>query len=215
MIDSLNSRQKKILIISLIIIIFGIMYYFYKNNNIKKSEINEEILISNDNTNNIKGTTSEDEEKIIVHVTGAVKTPGIVKLTEGSRIEDAINKAGGLTEDADITRVNLAYILDDGTKIKIPSSFDIENTQDEVLSNESGEKIIEENEKITQRSFLNINKATEQDLQQLPGIGQSLASKIISYRNENGKFSTVEDIKNVNGIGDSKYEDIRDYICVK
>ena len=124
-----------------------------------------------------------------------MKTPGIVKLDEGSRIEDAINKAGGLTEDADISKVNLAYIL-----------------QDDVLSNDSGEEIIEEDEKTTQSS---LNKAIEQDLQKLPEIGPSLAYRIISYRNENGKFSTVEDIKNVNGIGDSKYENIRDFICVK
>ena len=141
-----------------------------------------------------------------------MKTPGIVKLDEGSRIEDAINKAGGLTEDADISKVNLAYVLEDGTKIKIPSSLDVGDLQDDILSNGSGEEIIEEDEKTTQSS---LNKAIEQDLQKLPEIGPSLAYRIISYRNENGKFSTVEDIKNVNGIGDSKYENIRDFICVK
>ena len=215
MLENLSSKQKKIIIIIAIIIISGIIFYVYNSNKIDNSTLEDEILVANNSTEKTKEENTEEKNKIIIHITGAVKTPGIVKLDEGSRIEDAINKAGGLTEDADISRVNLAYVLEDGTKIKIPSNLDVGDLQDDVLSNDSGEEIIEENEKTSQNSFININKATEQDLQKLPGIGPSLAYRIISYRNENGKFSTVEDIKNVNGIGDSKYENIRDFICVK
>ena len=215
MLENLSSNQKKIIIIIAIIIISGIIFYVYNSNKIDNSTLEDEILVANNSTEKTIEDSTEEKNKIIIHITGAVKTPGIVKLDEGSRIEDAINKAGGLTEDADISKVNLAYILEDGTKIKIPSSLDVGDLQDDVLSNGSGEEIIEEDEKTTQSSSLNINKATEQDLQKLPGIGPSLAYRIISYRNENGKFSTVEDIKNVNGIGDSKYENIRDFICVK
>jgi len=215
MLENLSSKQKKIIIIIAIIIISGIIFYVYNSNKIDNSTLEDEILVANNSTEKTKEENTEEKNKIIIHITGAVKIPGIVKLDEGSRIEDAINKAGGLTEDADISRVNLAYVLEDGTKIKIPSNLDVGDLQDDVLSNGSGEGIIEESEKTTQSSSLNINRATEQDLQKLPGIGPSLASKIINYRNENGKFSTVEDIKNVNGIGDSKYENIREYICVK
>ena len=215
MLENLSSKQKKIIIIIAIIIISGIIFYVYNSNKIDNSTLEDEILVANNSTEKTKEENTEEKNKIIIHITGAVKTPGSVKLDEGSRIEDAINKAGGLTEDADISKVNLAYILEDGTKIKIPSSLDVGDLQDDVLSNDSGEEIIEEDEKKTQSSSLNINKATEQDLQKLPGIGPSLAYRIISYRNENGKFSTVEDIKNVNGIGDSKYENIREYIYVK
>lgn len=220
MLDNLSSKQKKIIIIIGVIIILGIIIYIYKSNSIDEYSVdNEEILVSSNNTNNTTSTNetnTENKDKIIIHITGAVKTPGIVKLEEGSRIEDAINKAGGLTEDADITKVNLAYVLEDGIKIRIPSSSDFGDLQeDNILSNESGENIVEDIENSSQSSSININKATEQELRNLPGIGASLASKIIDYRDHNGKFSTIEDIKNVNGIGDSKYENIKDYICIK
>ena len=218
MLDSLNSKQKKIVIVIGIIILLGVIIYFFKNNSINNSADDVEILVSKNSTNNIidKKDADDNKEAIIVHITGAVKTPGIVKLEEGCRIEDAINKAGGLTEDADITKVNLAYILEDGIKIKIPKTSDIGDLQeDTILSNESGENVLEDIEKSSQDTCININKATEQELKNLPGIGASLASKIIDYRNNNGKFSIVDDIKKVNGIGDSKFESIRDYICVK
>ena len=212
---NLNSKQRKIIIIIGIIVILGIIFYIYQNNNIDNSKIDEEMLVSSNTTNSVKEITSEDKEKIIIHITGAVKTPGIVKLDEGSRIEDAINKAGGLTETADISKVNLAYVLEDGVKIKIPSNTDIGDLEENIISSESGENVVEDVDNSSQSTSLNINKATEQELQGLPGIGPSLASKIIDYRNTNGNFSSVEDIKNVNGIGDSKFENIKDYICVK
>ena len=215
MLDNLNSKQRKILLIIIIVVVIGIIIYIF-NNKIDNSELNEDILVANNSTNNIIENITDEKNMIVVHITGAIKTPGVVKLEEGSRIEDSINKACGLTEDADISKVNLAYILEDGIKIKIPRSTDLGDSQDEnVLSSGSGEGIVEENKESSQSSSLNINKATEQDLQNLPGIGPSLASKIIAYRDENGKFSNIEDIKNVNGIGNSKYENIKDYIYVK
>ena len=216
MFENLNSKQKILVLIIITVIVTGIIIYIYNSNKVDISELNDEILINNNSTNNTIENISDEKNMIIIHITGAVKTPGIVKLEEGSRIEDAINKAGGLTEDADISKVNLAYILEDGIKIIIPSNTDIGDFQEEnILSNDSGEGIIDNIETSSKSSSLNINKATEQDLQNLPGIGPSLAAKIIAYRDENGKFTTVEDIKNVNGIGDSKYENIKDYICVK
>lgn len=216
MLYNVTTKQKKIIIIAVALVFIGIIIFIYNSNKIDTSEINEEMLIANNETNNIKDTKVEEKNMIIVHITGAVKNPGIVKLEEGSRIEDAINKAGGLNEDADITNVNLAYILEDGIKIKIPSSLDVTEVQNEnILNSDSGENIVEEFEDSNKGSLLNINKATKQDLQNLPGIGVSLASKIIEYREENGKFANIEDIKNVNGIGESKYENIKEHICVK
>ena len=146
-----------------------------------------------------------------------MKQYDVVKLKDGSRIEDAIEAAGGLTENADITNVNLAYVLDDGVKIRIPSITDEKNGDEQILEEGSGENIIEETNMTLGASTkeVNINKATETELQSLPGIGASLASRIIEYRNQNGKFSKIEDIKNVNGIGDSKYDNIKDFITVK
>ena len=211
MLDNLTNKQKKFIIIVGALIVIGIIVYIYNSNKIDTSEINGEMLIANNETNNMIDKQTEEKNIIIVHITGAVKNPGIVRLEEGSRIEDAISKAGGLNEDADITNVNLAYILEDGIKIKIPSNSDVTGVQNEnILNSDSGENIVEEFKDSNKSSPLNINKATEQDLQNLPGIGLSLASKIIEYREENGKFST-----NVNGIGESKYENIKEHICVK
>ena len=216
MLDNLNSKQKKILLIIIIVVVIGVIIYIFNNNKKDNSDLTEDILVASNSTNNTIENITDEKNMIVVHITGAIKTPGIVKLEEGSRIEDAINKAGGLTEDADISKVNLAYILEDGIKIKIPSSTDIGDSQDEnILSSDSGEGIVEENKESSQSSSLNINKATEKDFQNLPGIGPSLASKIIAYRDENGKFSNIEEIKNVNGIGNSKYENIKEYIYIK
>ena len=216
MFENLNKKQKTIILIIAIIVAIGMIYFIYNKNQIRCDiDLESEILISNTSEN--KTNVELQEDLVIIHITGSVKNPGIVKLKDGSRIEDAIEAAGGLTENADITNVNLAYVLDDGVKIRIPSITDEKNGDEQILEEESGENIIEETNMTLGASTkeVNINKATETELQSLPGIGASLASRIIEYRNQNGKFSKIEDIKNVNGIGDSKYENIKDFITVK
>lgn len=211
MLDNLDNKQKKIVIIVGIIIIIGILYFIYNGIDKKSTDQIDNNMLS------IENNTKENEESkelVIVHITGAVKTPGIVKLPEGARIEDAIDKAGGLTEDADISDVNLAYVLEDGIKIKIPTISEEKN--EEIIINSSGEGIVEkEISNNSENKIININKANETDLQTLPGIGASLAGRIVEYRDSNGKFNEIEDIKNVSGIGDSKYENIKNLICVK
>ena len=216
MFENLNKKQKTIILIIAIIVAIGMIYFIYNKNQIRSDiDLESEILISNTSEN--KTNVELQEDLVIIHITGSVKNPGIVKLKDGSRIEDAIEAAGGLTENADITNVNLAYVLDDGVKIRIPSITDEKNGDEQILEEGSGENIIEETNMTLGASTkeVNINKATETELQSLPGIGASLASRIIEYRNQNGKFSTIEDIKNVNGIGDSKYDNIKDFITVK
>lgn len=211
MLDNLDSKQKKIVIIVGIIIIIGILYFIYNEVDKKSTDQIDNNMLS------IENNTKENEESkelVIVHITGAVRTPGIVKLPEGARIEDAIDKAGGLTEDADISDVNLAYVLEDGIKIKIPTISEEKN--EEIIISSSGEGIVEkEISNNSENKIININKANETDLQTLPGIGASLAGRIVEYRNSNGKFNKIEDIKNVSGIGESKYENIKNLICVK
>lgn len=211
MLDNLDNKQKKIVIIVGIIIIIGILYFIYNGIDKKSTDqIDNNMLSIENNTKENEGS----KELVIVHITGAVKMPGIVKLPEGARIEDAIDKAGGLTEDADISDVNLAYVLEDGIKIKIPTISEEKN--EEIIINSSGEGIVEkEISNNSENKIININKANETDLQTLPGIGASLAGRIVEYRNSNGKFNEIEDIKNVSGIGDSKYENIKNLICVK
>jgi competence protein ComEA len=226
MLDNLNKNQKRILIVIIIVVSIGFIYYIYnkigKNENI---DLDENILVTNNLTQEDNKNTQDEQEYVIVHITGSVKTPGIVKLKQGSRIEDAIQSAGGLTENADISKVNLAYVIEDGIKIRIPSLDEQEIEEEDILIEGSGENIIQEAEKDTNISIntnskntnktININKATENELQTLPGIGGSLASRIIEYREENGKFLAIEDIKNVSGIGESKYNNIKDLISVR
>lgn len=119
-------------------------------------------------------------------------------------------RLGGLTSDADITNVNLAYKVDDGQKIYIPNkaeSSDIKN----IVTKENGEGIVQE---VRILNKVNINTATQTELETLSGIGPSTALKIITYRSQNGKFKTIEDIKNVPGIGESKFKQIENEITI-
>lgn len=175
-----------------------------------------------------EGTENEvinDNEKIYVYITGEVNNPGIVVLPIGSRIVDAIDYAGGITQKADIMKVNLVYMLQDGMKVNIPSSIELKNNPNfEYITMSSGDEKNDSNKNATtvdtksesafKVSNVNINTATQTELETLPGIGPSLALKIINYRKENGKFKSIEELKSVNGIGENKYEEIKKYIYV-
>lgn len=208
-------KQKKNLIITITVVIICIVYWIYnKNTSYNESNLESNILEVASNTDD-KDNKDVDENIIMVHIIGGVAKPGVVKIKEGGRIEDAIEAAGGLTEDSDISNVNLAYVLDDGVKVKIPTIDDeSKETEETYISEDSGKNVIlQEDEKVG--SIVNINKATQTELETLPGIGPSLADRIISYREQNGKFKKIEDIKNVAGIGDSKFENIKDFIKIK
>lgn len=140
-------------------------------------------------------------------------------MEDGDRVYEAIEKAGGSLEEADLSKINLAYALSDGQKIYIPKKGEIineENSTTEYISSDFGNNaLIEDNNTAESRGGkVNINTANQTELETLPGIGPSTAQKIIDYRSKNGKFDTIEDIQNVKGIGDGKFEDIKDNICV-
>ena len=179
---------------------------------------------------------SENQNKIYVYVTGEVNCPGVVLLNEGSRIVDAINAAGGTTTNANVSKVNLVYVLEDGMKLNIPNDNDLKNNSNfEYITMNSGDggnndyyasgssegsssNTNSENYSSGNRgggkkySVVNINTATQTELETLPGIGPSLALKIITYRKEIGRFSSIDQIKEVSGIGESKFESLKDYI---
>ena len=160
----------------------------------------------------------EEIKKIVVHISGQVVNPGVITLNENSRIVDAINEAGGLTNLADLNKINLAYVLEDAQKIYIPSVDDKEESK--YILNGSGDTEIVTSSgsvqsKKEEKLMVNINTANAIELSKLPGIGNSTALKIINYRNENGKFNTIDDIKNVSGIGENKFNKIKDNIFVK
>lgn len=212
MLESLTKKQKIIFFIILIIMISIIIYYIYSTLYTNDFSYNTQTLIQE--STNISTTEQETLEAnyIVVYICGEVKESKVLTLKENSRICDAIDAVGGLTENADLTNINLAYILEDGEKIYIPKKGEAAQTENNSNSSSQMSSYIYNSSKTTK---ININKATQTELETIPGIGPSSALKIINYREENGKFKSIEDIKNVSGIGDKKFESIKDYITVK
>ncbi len=201
----------KIIVISFILAVFIAQLIKYEMNESKFDNIYDNLQIENIMTENNSIQESTGVSRIKVYVTGAVNTPGVIELEEGSRIEDAINLAGGVKDDANLEDVNLAYCLEDGQKLYIPN---INEKEVEYISTENGEKVIE-GFSGSSNSKININTSGLEELKSLPGVGDSLAQRIINYREENGKFKTIDDLKNVSGIGDKKFENIKESVTVK
>lgn len=213
-------KNKKIISIIIAIIILIVIGIYFIINNFEKNENEFEISNIEFEENKIENINAEIEEKsqIIVHIAGEILNPGVISLDEGARIIDAINKAGGITNEADLSKVNLAYILEDAQKIYIPNVNEkeiIENRSSEIVKSGSTQENSNTGEKLKNGEKININTATQKELQKLTGIGESIALRIINYRKENGKFNTIEDIKNVSGIGESKFNKIKNDIIVK
>ena len=157
-------------------------------------------------------------DSITVEIEGEIKYPGIYNITEGYTLKDVVEKAGGLTEYANV--VPLDWNVFDGQKIVIPKkeeNFIIEYSSLflEQKQKQENEQQYEEISEDTKRLYININTADVEELDLLPGIGEKLAESIISYRTEIGFFQTIEDIKNVPKIGDSIFEKIKDYITIQ
>ncbi len=147
---------------------------------------------------------SKNDDRIGVYISGEVKNTGVYYLKKDSRITDLINICGGPTEEADVSKINPAQKLNDSDKIIIPKKEENLNTESIEDTNESDINVQEK---------ININTATKDELTSLNGIGEATANKIINYRNKN-KFKEIEDIMNVPGIGEAKFNNIKDYICV-
>jgi len=204
MLDTLTKKQKIIFFIILFIMSIIIIYYIYSSLYSNEFTLYDDTNLTSSNDlilDSTINTSEENEDNLItVYICGEVKENIVVTLLENSRVCDAIDAAGGLTPNADLTAINLACILEDGEKIYIPKI---------------GEQIIEKESDSFSSEKININKASQTELETIPGIGPSTALKIINYRKENGKFSKIEDIKNVSGIGDSKFNSIKEYITIK
>lgn len=200
MLKKLDKQKKIVIAIIAIVVILGIIKIIDNNYQTK-----EDYKIGQTEEKTKITEEKQTEEVIIVYITGEVNSQGVIKLASGSRIADAIEKAGGLTDNANIKNINLAYELEDGEKIYIPNI----NEPEIVVSNDSDNSNTEKNETI------NINKAGTEELQNLNGIGAGLSKSIVEYREENGKFKQVEDLMNVPGIGESKFNKIKEQIKVK
>ncbi|SHJ51347.1 helix-hairpin-helix domain-containing protein [Tepidibacter formicigenes] len=176
--------------------------------NIEKSINNEEEYIKNEKIE------IDEDSKIVVYISGEINTCGVVNLNNGDRLIDAVEKLGGLTENADLNKVNLAIKLEDGCHYIIPKIGG--DTQEErISSKDTSEKYNNYNANNNNNSSkININTASVNELNSLPGIGNVIAVRIIEYRKQNGTFHSISDIKNVSGIGNKKFEGIKDLIIV-
>lgn len=219
MLEALSKKQKIFFFIILSIMIAVIIYYIYstlyKNDfSLSYDDTNfiDDALIENIDNTNISNLDELETNSIIVYVCGAVKESKVVTLKENSRVCDAIDAVGGLSNNADLTNINLAYILEDGEKIYIPKKGEEPENEYTTTSSAPDSSYSSSSAK---NNKININKATQTELETIPGVGPSTALKILDYREKNGKFLSIEDIKNVSGIGDAKYEKMKEYISVK
>ena len=167
-----------------------------------------------------QSSTGEGEKKeetkpseVVVHVDGAVATPGVYSIRAANpRVKDAVDKAGGLSLDADTSAMNLAEPLADGQKVHVPREGEVPPAAQQ----EAGASLGDEAAQTAQdeSGLININTATEEELRALPGVGEATAASIVEERSNNGPFSAPEDIMRVSGIGEKKFEKMKGRICV-
>ena len=174
----------------------------------KESNLQTEVAaISKDSTNEKEDKNQKEEvveqDLITVDVKGAVKSPGIYDLPVGSRVNDAVEKAGGLIDNADSKSINLAQKISDEALVYVPTKEEAANQ--ESYSNATGNK---ESKKV------NLNKASLEELKQVKGLGAKRAQDIIDHRESNGKFKSVDELKKVSGIGAKTVEKLKEYVTV-
>ncbi len=206
------TKRQQIVILIMVVIAISITFFgISRKNSIFEDDVNklsilEDNQISNNDINNNDEEIQDVNGTIMVHISGQVYKPGLIELENGSRVIDAVNKAGGMKSEADIDRINLAKKVVDEEKIYIPkigeevSGIDVSTNLCEGSTSEDTGKV-------------NINNCTKEDLMSLSGIGEVLATRIIEYR-ETNEFKSIDDIMNVSGIGAKKFENIKDYITV-
>ncbi|MEH7494278.1 helix-hairpin-helix domain-containing protein [Neobacillus niacini] len=204
--------EHKIYLIIAVIIAFAALYYFLEERK-SSSEINVEEIVPTaiiEEEEVIQPTQNQTKvaESFIVDVKGQVKMPGVYSSSPEERVIDVVQRAGGLTENADESKVNFAEHVQDAMVIYIPAKGEEGNIPQGLTSNPSDTGG-------TKQGKINLNKADENELQNLPGIGPSKAAAIMEYRETNGPFKSVEDLKNISGIGDKTFDKLKDLISVQ
>lgn len=229
MIQEFLKDKKKVgifIILFIILIAFGLLYVKSGFKELKKNDT-ENIFVDNsenteapnenknsikkDNnkTNNKEVTVSTQEKTIVVEIKGEVKKPDVYILNENSIVKELIEAAGGLTENAELSNINRAKKLQNHELVYIANKNDINK---EVKNTNSEVNISQNQIKGISNKKVNINNATLEELKTLNGIGDSKARSIIEYREQNGTFKSIEDIKNVTGIGEKMFEKIKEQI---
>ena len=239
----IEHKKKIILGISGLVLLslLTIGFIYFKNNKQSNTIVYEPVLKEN------KEIKEEPKEILYIDIKGYVNNPGVYAIEKGKRVVDAINQAGGLSETANTSLLNLSMLLDDQMVIIVYSNSEIKNITETIKKEQQQETLctnnvvnnacistsksivvpeIKENNSSSETKEkdssnidissekININKASKEILMTLSKIGESKAKSIIEYREKNGGFKAIEEIKNVNGIGDSLFEAIKDFITI-
>ncbi|MGG3033673.1 helix-hairpin-helix domain-containing protein [Bacillus stercoris] len=202
----LNQHKKAMILAASAAVFTAIMIFLASGRN--KEPVKQAVPTETVNTE-VKQEAGKDEpsEAIVIDIKGAVQHPGVYEMRTGDRVSQAIEKAGGTNEQADEVQVNLAEILQDGTVVYIPKKGE------ETAGQQGAGGAVQSGG--GKGEPVNINTATLEELQGISGVGPSKAEAIIAYREENGRFQTIEDITKVSGIGEKSFEKIKSSISVK
>ena len=208
---NLSNQEKITIILLLVLIILGVGLVLNKNINREDNFIvNHASDISENNP-----VVQIEIPPVIIHIAGAVKNPGVYQFKPTDRIVNAVKIAGGATEEANLDLINLAALLKDGQKIIIPYKTYNETEEVNSANTYNHAASVTSSSPVSTSTKININTADATMLQTLSGIGPVLSERIIEYRNQNGLFGVIDDIKDVSGIGEKKFEGIKDLICVQ
>ncbi|MGO1367994.1 MAG: helix-hairpin-helix domain-containing protein [Senegalia sp. (in: firmicutes)] len=207
------TKKEQIVILILVILVIGVIGFNLLMDREEDIVYEASTNLDNSNLENEIETKEEDLQvdlaDIVIHISGAVNNPGIFTLEAESRVNDAVEIAGGLTQEADINKVNLAKKIVDEEKIHI-----YKIGEEEIINNESDQNTqTHEGNPADDSSKININTADNASLESLPGIGKVKANNIIEYRAKT-KFIKIEDIMNVDGIGEKTFENIKNKLTI-
>ncbi|GAA0101219.1 helix-hairpin-helix domain-containing protein [Paraclostridium bifermentans] len=186
-----------------------------ENNDIEKNDNNQGDFSKIENIEDVKTVDKNENmtKKISIYISGAVNSPGVVELKSNERLMEGVKLCDGLTDEADTNRINLAM------KVKDEGHYIIPKEGEEIALNDSNENVENNNNDNNsgegESKKININNASKEELDSLPGVGEVTAQKILDYRDENKEFKSIDEIKNVKGIGENKFNDLKDYICIQ
>lgn len=200
-------RYKTFLICVIVILLAGFLYISRPQEQASIDPVKVDILKQEDNSiMDIQGNNEEVNAPIFVDVKGAVHKPGLYKAKEDDRVFDIIENAGGLLEEADENQINFAEKVHDEMVVYIPKNGEIVDEISQIDGSGSQSK---------KSNKVNLNKASNTELETLPGIGPAKAAAIIEYREQNGPYKQIEDLQKISGIGPKSFEKLQDLISVK